>query len=666
LTKDEMELKNKLNPDNTVEKDNEINESKKNIFNKLKMFKKNRKISKNNKNKSKKNNKKDKNKSNKNKKNEKIKKKNIDKKNLKNENLNLSGKEKKKNFNDKLFNKKILKKIKNFPINFSINKFIPFEKDKKEEKLIKKESKKKELTEEKTEEKTYKKKEKELIGKCEVEDNNYQINTYNYNDDKTNIIHGSEANSIYDNEKDNNDNNDNFNNSLRFLKNINKIDNEKEKKESEEFLEKDYEKRVNKLKLNKKDNLNPNESKKNIDDSNGLNKILNSVNNIFDVKKNDSKKNGLDLADEKKMYIGGAIFGIIIIVLIFTGYYFFFYSPFQTELSNSKTLKLNELNSLFKGPLLVDSNAMSLKSEIENGKTPEEVNSIDILRPATVSWRNYHNRNINIVKDNFSRVMGTYNTNNEKNIIINVDKAHELVNSNDAQILSNIEFKTPDTVIIPLLISRLQSGGGLISIGSVVDLYFINLEEKSQSSSNDSSSTTNESNVNSGNQDNYNNNTKTNIDNKNPSSIFNENKNNENYPVISGATVLAILRSKNSGSIDANYIKTYSNTKNEIININEEKTGFSTDVEQLLQSIAAGGLDDSLISGILNNYGLKLSQYERESNIADLEVEYLILLEVPRSDVNFILNNMENIILTIPSNDAPKWMINELKNAYNT
>jgi hypothetical protein len=27
---------------------------------------------------------------------------------------------------------------------------------------------------------------------------------------------------------------------------------------------------------------------------------------------------------------------------------------------------------------------------------------------------------------------------------------------------------------------------------------------------------------------------------------------------------------------------------------------------------------------------------------------------------------MENIILTIPSNDAPKWMINELKNAYNT
>ncbi|KZX15710.1 DUF515 domain-containing protein [Methanobrevibacter curvatus] len=659
--KDEMKLKNKSNHDNTIEKDNEINKPKKNILNKFKVFKKNRKISKNNKNK--------KEKKDKNKKNEKIKKKNIDKKNLKNKNLNISGKEKKKNFNNNIFNKKILKKIKNFPMNFSIDKFIPFEKDKKEEKLIKKESKKKEFAEEKTGKKTYKKKEKESIGKYKVENKEYQINTYNYNDDKTNIIHDSKTNSNYDDEKDNDDNNGNngnFNNSLRFLKNIKQIDNgKKEKKESEEFLEKDYEKRVNKLKLNKKNNLNPNESKKDIEDNNGLNKILNSVNNIFDVKKNDSKKNGLDLADEKKIYIGGAIFGVIIIVLIFTGYYFFFYSPFQTELSNSKTLKLNELNSLFKGPLLVDSNAMSLKSEIENGKTPEEVNSIDILRPATVSWRNYHNRNINIVKDNFSRVMGTYTINNEKNLIINVDKAHELVNSNDAQILSNIEFKTPDTVIIPLLISRLQSGGGLISIGSVVDLYFINLEEKSQSSSNDSSSTTNESNVNSGNQNNYNNNTNTNIDNKNPSSIFNENKNNENYPVISGATVLAILRSKNSGSIDANYIKTYSNTKNEIININEEKTGFSTDVEQLLQSIAAGGLDDSLISGILNNYGLKLSQYERESNIADLEVEYLILLEVPRSDVNFILNNMENIILTIPSNDAPKWMINELKNTYN-
>ena len=57
------------------------------------------------------------------------------------------------------------------------------------------------------------------------------------------------------------------------------------------------------------------------------------------------------------------------------------------------------------------------------------------------------------------------------------------VNENDAKILSNIAFEKVDTVIVPIYISRLQATGGLISVGSIVDIYSLSSNATDYSSS---------------------------------------------------------------------------------------------------------------------------------------------------------------------------------------
>ena len=59
-----------------------------------------------------------------------------------------------------------------------------------------------------------------------------------------------------------------------------------------------------------------------------------------------------------------------------------------------------------------------------------------------------------------------------------------------------------------------------------------------------------------------------------------------------------------------------------------------------------------------------MSNYERQINLGDLDAQYMILLETPKNKVNYLINNMENIILTIPTSNAPNWMINEINSTY--
>ena len=68
---------------------------------------------------------------------------------------------------------------------------------------------------------------------------------------------------------------------------------------------------------------------------------------------------------------------------------------------------------------------------------------------------------------------------------------------------------------------------------------------------------------------------------------------------------------------------------------------------------------------MLKNYGLKLSNYEREINLGELDAQYLLLVETPSNKVNYMLNNMENIILTIPTKNAPSWMVEEIQSSNN-
>lgn len=333
--------------------------------------------------------------------------------------------------------------------------------------------------------------------------------------------------------------------------------------------------------------------------------------------------------DDKRTLVGAVVVGIILIVIGIAAFYFISYAPYQDSLNNAKMQKINETNSYFLGPLATDPKKLTLLAEIESGVTPEQVLAVDVMGPATSSWRTYQNQQITNKTDPYGRVMITYNdsANNQKNNLVNVTDAQSMVNEADANVLSKMDIETPDTVAVPIMISRLQAAGGLINVGNKVDVYLrTNASAQGSNQSNQTSSTS---------------------------------------PNISGATVLAILRATDSGAIDANLSVAKSAAL--AVGANGSSAGVTgsqaskTDVEQLLRAASSGTWNQAQISTLLNSYGWKLSDFERESNLGELDAEYLVVLEVPRENAPFLIQNMDSVMLTVPTQSAPVWMINELK-----
>lgn len=326
--------------------------------------------------------------------------------------------------------------------------------------------------------------------------------------------------------------------------------------------------------------------------------------------------------DEKKRKIGVIVTTLIFVTLIISAYYFIIYEPTQEELSLARTTKLNELHDLYSGALTTSVNSMLLENQIQDAKTAEEVEQINIITPATKDWKDYHKKTIGLHHDKFNRTMATY-LNESKNVIMPTSDALNIINENDARVLSQVKFEKPNTASVPILVSRLQAGAGLVNVGSIVDIY------------------TNENNTN-----------------DEPTST------NTTSPDISGCTVLSIMRYEENGEIDAEYSKSKTTVKGNTTHPKENTKAFSSDVLELIKGSIINGYNEKETFNLLKDYGVKLSNYERQINLGDLDAQYMLLIEVPQDKVNYVINNMDSIILTIPTSQAPDWMVNELSSTY--
>ncbi len=394
------------------------------------------------------------------------------------------------------------------------------------------------------------------------------------------------------------------------------------------------------------DESNKESSKEKRHDKNSNEKSLKQ--GLLKFKKDLSNKN-----NSSKSLFGKIAVLLIVLVLVSSVFYFFVYQPFQSELNLERNSKLNEVHALYKGPLALNENAYTLENRINKAYDIEEIKSIDVVRSATKDWRLYHSSKIVSSKDDFGRVMMSYGE--DRNILMSVKDANDFVKDNDAKILSNVQFEKVNTVIVPISLSRLQATGGLISVGSVVDIYSLDnssdYPQEYDDGDNSSEVPLNETSVDGSLED-------------VPNDDLLE-ETSEDEPIVSGATVLAILRSKDSGLVDSTVSKS-----NTIIKGNETKpfentSSYSSDVEELLKAaVLNSSRNDNALDSYLTNYGIRLSNFERMSNLGDLDSEYIILLEVPQSDVNFVINNMDNLVLTIPTEFAPNWVVNELNETY--
>lgn len=321
--------------------------------------------------------------------------------------------------------------------------------------------------------------------------------------------------------------------------------------------------------------------------------------------------------NEKKRKIGVIITILILLTLIISAYYFLIYEPGQKELSTEKTAKLNELHELYSGALTTSPNEMFLEEKINNANNINELRMINIMSSATKDWKSFHQKSIKSNIDKYNRTMAVY-SNESKNVIMSQEEATKIVNDNDARILSKMKFEKPNTVSVPILVSRLQAGAGLVNVGSIVDIY-------------------------------------TNLNNTGEEL----NTNNTN-PDISGCTVLSIMRYEENGEVDSEYSKSKMNVHGNITNPQENSKKFSSNVLEMIKGSIMNGYDEQETFEMLKNYGVKLSNYERQINLGDLDAQYMLLIETPQDKVNFMLNNMDNIVLTIPTTNAPEWMVNEI------
>ena len=335
-----------------------------------------------------------------------------------------------------------------------------------------------------------------------------------------------------------------------------------------------------------------------------------------------SPKSGDINDDEKKRKIGIIITTLIVLTLVISAYYFIIYEPSQEQLELARTTKLNELHDLYTGGLEASPNEILLEDKINDAGSAGEVDAINIVTPATKDWKDFHKKSINMNQDKYNRTMAVYE-NNTKDTIIPASEAMKIVNENDARILSKIKFEKPDTVSVPILVSRLQAGAGLVKVGSVVDIY---------------------TNVNSS----Y------------------ENTTNNTAPEISGCTVLSIMRYEENGEIDSEYSKSGMYVNGNYTHPQERTKGVSSDVLEMIKGSIVNGYNEKETLDLLEDYGVKLSNYEREINLGDLDAQYMLLVETPQDKVNYLLNNMDDIVLTIPTSEAPDWMVSELKSTYNS
>ncbi len=344
--------------------------------------------------------------------------------------------------------------------------------------------------------------------------------------------------------------------------------------------------------------------------------------------------------EDQRTLVGALVFGLILIILVGAGYYFLVYAPYQGTLNNAKQSQINLVNTYYTGPLATDPEAQTLLSEIESSVTPEQASAIDVLGPATTSWQAYQNQQVNTLKDNYSRVQVNYNNSGtQQSIIMKVSDAQILISQSDAAVLSNMVITTPNTVAIPLILTRLQAAGGVINVGDAVDIYLNNNGTTAAPPTNQ----TNQSNT----------------------GTSSTGASSSSTPLVSGATVLAILRSESdSGTITANLTEAQSIAENQISSSSSTSQSADTDVDQLLRAAASNTWDPTTINALLDNYGYNLNNLERVSNIGDLNAQYLVILEIPQQNAMSVIQNMNSLQLVVPTQSAPTWMATELHQIY--
>jgi hypothetical protein len=337
--------------------------------------------------------------------------------------------------------------------------------------------------------------------------------------------------------------------------------------------------------------------------------------------------------------VGLAVISLFLIVIFYFGYTLLgkpkeervVEKPVLEEL---KAKTISDIKAAFEGlPQEYVVEQESLIEQVKRAETSEAIAGIDYAKAATKAWRSY-------LRDKLDKLLET-----AVEVELRVgeepyrgrEEILQKINQLSLSELKKAVLREVGVEYVPIRLTREQAVGGMAAPGDVVNIYY-----------------------------------------KNRSKIVR---------LAKDARVMAVLRGKSSGSIQLSESEKRVDTGGGVegygtatslsigstgasltgsyegstgLKIRQTETTYIVDIEEIQKAAAASKLPRSYIEETLANYGLKLNTIERETNIGDLDIEYLLLFEVRGEEAPELVlralseSDRQNIFVTISK--TSEWM----------
>jgi hypothetical protein len=347
------------------------------------------------------------------------------------------------------------------------------------------------------------------------------------------------------------------------------------------------------------------------------------------------------------------IVGVFVLLIILGGGFFLIYNtllkapspgpipegpgappaPEGISLPEAKTLAARQINEAFEGlPPDYTAARSHLLEKVQKAKSVSEIQAVDLKGTADLAWRAYWKDQVMELSRQTENIELNVGNDTYRTVPIILQK----LNFVPYGLLKGASLREIRPEYVPLRLTRLQAAGGLVEAGDVVNVYH---------------------------------------------------KEGGNITLLSKkARVMAILRGKESGSISLSETerKIASGEGAEGKGIVESVTGsgigsvegpfaasagykmtqtqssYTVSIEEIQKAAAASKLPETLIEDALAHYGIRLNWIERETNIGNIDAEYLLLLEVSDSEAPALVSKVltpeerKNLFITVA--EPTLWM----------
>ncbi len=354
------------------------------------------------------------------------------------------------------------------------------------------------------------------------------------------------------------------------------------------------------------------------------------------------------------------IVGIFVIIIILGGVFFVGYSMFiktegpaptmppaddtaareqarLAELAKAKSAKLGEIKEAFSGlPQEYRTKEAELQQSVDGSETKEAVDAVDYETPATDAWRTYRKAEV----DEFGEVTGEIIAQVDDALVKGADEIKTFIDSRSFGDLKIMDIRQVSSEFIPIRLPRTRITGGFAEVGDRVNIHYRW------------------------------------IDGNNTARIKYLAKDGRVVSIMRAAGTIALSESEEqsqtgggsegTGEVDSITIGDYSITIDEGpygasvgVKTLEKSSSYTVNLAEVQKAAAASKISEEELMDNLRKYGVRLTEIERETNIADYDVEFLMLVEVSEEEASEVvlrlLDDDEKANMFITISKEPTW-----------